>query len=113
MTDVPPMPDADHEAVRRRVAHELYIRLGLYSAVVWTLGTFLLFITFAAGNPKPIFPAMLAMTAPLIAAALPWLFYRWLTARITKRRIREARARRRDGADIESSPRPVDAPPDP
>lgn len=97
MTPPSPMPDAIPEAVRRQVAHELYTRLGLYSDVAWTLGTSLLSITFAASNPKPIFPAMFSMTAPLVIAALPWLFYRPLTRRLAERRVREESRRARGG----------------
>lgn len=45
----------------------------------------LLFITFAAGNARPVLPAMLSMTTPLIPAALIWVAYRpmvnWKVAR--------------------------------
>lgn len=75
-------------AIRRQVGHELYDRLALLSAVIWTLGTFLLFIAFAAGNPRPIPMAMMSMTAPLLPAALPWLLYRPLTTWLTERRLR-------------------------
>lgn len=98
MTSPSPMPDAIPEAVRRQVAHELYTKLGVYSAVVWTLGTFMLFIALAAGNPKPIFPAMISMTAPLVVAAVPWLFYRPLTRRLAERRVREESRRAPGGA---------------
>ena len=74
--------------VRRQVGHELYNRLAFVSAVIWTLGTFLLFITFAAGSQRPIPMAMLSMTAPLLPAALPWLLYRPLSTWLTRRRLR-------------------------
>ena len=57
----------------RRVAHHLYQRLAFASFVIWTLGTLILFILFAAGNPRPIFPAMLSMTLPLVPAFLIWV----------------------------------------
>jgi hypothetical protein len=75
----------DVEVLRRRVAHELYQRFAFASFLIWTLGTLLLFITFAAGNPRPVFPAMLSMTTTLIPAALIWVLYRplvhWRVAR--------------------------------
>ena len=78
-------PSTDVEALRRRVAHHLYQRLAFTSFVIWTLGTLILFILFAAGNPRPIFPAMISMTAPLVPAALVWVLYRplihWRMAR--------------------------------
>jgi hypothetical protein len=81
-------PSVDVEALRRRVAHHLYQRFAFTSFVIWTLGTLILFILFAAGNPRPIFPAMLSMTAPLVPAFLVWAAYRplvnWKTARLQK-----------------------------
>ena len=81
-------PSTDIEALRRRVAHYLYQRFAFASFVIWTLGTLLLFILLAAGSPRPVFPAMLSMTAPLLPAALIWAFYRplvhWQVARHQK-----------------------------
>src|SRR5215212_3221472 len=78
-----PAPDAD--TLRCRVAHELFERLAFTSFVIWTGGCLILFILFAAGNPKPVLPAMMSMTAPLIPAFLIWLIYRplvnWRVAR--------------------------------
>ena len=78
-------PSTDVETLRRRVAHYLYQRLAFTSFVIWTLGTLILFILFAAPSPRPIFPAMLSMTAPLIPAFLVWTLYRplvhWQVAR--------------------------------
>ena len=81
-------PEERAAALRRQVSHELYNRLALFSAVIWTLGTFLLFIALAAGSQRPIPMAMLSMTAPLLPAALPWLLYRPLTTWLTRRRLR-------------------------
>ena len=78
----------DPAAVRLRVRHDLYNSLALLSSVVWMLGTFLLFIIFAAGNPRPIPAAMMSMTVPLVFAALPWLLFRPLTTWLTSRRLR-------------------------
>ncbi len=77
------------EAVRQRVAHELYGKLAFVSAAIWTLGTLILFILFAAGSPRPIFPAMMSMMVPLVPAALPWLLYRPLTTHLAARRLRD------------------------
>ena len=76
------------EVVRRQVAHELYGKLAFLSFVIWTLGTLLLFITFAAGNPRPIPMAGMSMILPLLPAALPWLLYRPLTKYLAARRLR-------------------------
>lgn len=82
-------PDAGRvEALGRRVAHRLYQRLAFASFAIWTLGTLVLFILFAAGNPRPIFPAMLSMTVPLVPAFLVWAAYRPLVHWQVARRLR-------------------------
>ena len=78
----------DVETARRQVAHELYGKLAFLSAAIWAVGTLLLFISLAAGNPRPIPMAALSMTAPLIPAALPWLLYRPLSTYLAARRLR-------------------------
>lgn len=83
-------PTTDVEALKRRVAHHLYQRLAFTSFVIWTLGCLVLFILFAAGNPRPVFPAMFSMTAPLLPAALVWAFYRPLVHWQVARRLRAA-----------------------
>ena len=84
-------PSTDVETLRRRVAHHLYQRLAFTSFVIWTLGTLILFILFAAPSPRPIFPAMLSMTVPLIPAFLVWTLYRplvhWQVARHQKNSV--------------------------
>ena len=87
MTLQPP-PSIDVEALRRRVADRLYQRLAFASFAIWTLGTLILFILLAAGRPRPIFPAMLAMTLPLIPAFLIWVSYRPLVHWQVARRLR-------------------------
>ena len=76
---------SDPAEIRRYVADELYRRLAFTSFVIWTGGCLILFILFAANNPRPIFPAMLSMMVPLVPAALVWLLYRplidWRVAR--------------------------------
>ena len=83
---------SDPAEIRRRVAHELFQRLAFTSFVIWTGGCLILFILFAAGNPRPVFPAMLSMMAPLIPAALVWLLYRPLIAWRVARHLRAASA---------------------
>ena len=68
----------------------LYQRLVLFSAVTWTLGTFLLFIAFAANDPSPVPKAIMAMTVPLVPAALPWLVFRRLSARLATCRLHDS-----------------------
>jgi hypothetical protein len=81
-------PSLDRDDLKRRVAHELYTRLAFTSFVIWTGGCLILFILFAANNPRPIFPAMLSMMLPLIPAALVWVAYRPLIARRVARHLR-------------------------
>ena len=85
-------PTLDAVALRRRVANELFQRLAFTSFAIWTGGCFLLFITFATGNERPIFPAMMSMMTPLVPAFLVWLLYRPLVERQVARRLREASA---------------------
>jgi hypothetical protein len=73
-------PSLDRDDLKRRVAHELFQRLAFTSFVIWTGGCLIIFILFAANNPRPIFPAMLSMMVPLIPAALVWVVYRPLIA---------------------------------
>ena len=80
--------DQGYEEIRRAVAHRLYERMALISGVIWMCGTLLLFIIYAAGNPRPIPAAGMSMTVPLIPAALPWLVYRPLTTYLARRRWR-------------------------
>jgi hypothetical protein len=79
----------DAEALRRRIGHVLYQKFAFASFIIWTGGCLLLFILFAAGNSRPVFPAMISMTAPLIPAALIWIAYRPLTNRTVARHLRE------------------------
>ena len=85
-----PPPPTDVEALRRRVAHHLYQRLAFTSFVIWTLGTLILFVLFAAGSPRPIFPAMLSRPLPLVPASLIWVAYRPLVRWQVARRLRAA-----------------------
>ncbi len=82
----------DHsDAVRRRVRHVLHGRFALMSAAIWTLGTLVLFVLLAAGNPRPIPMALVAMLVPLAPAVLPWLFFRPLLDHLTARELRHDR----------------------
>ena len=59
------------------------------SGAIWTLGTLVLFIIFAAPNPRPVPMAAMSMVVPLIPAAAIWLLYPALTTWLTERRARE------------------------
>jgi hypothetical protein len=104
--ETPVERSADFERVRRRVAHELYHKRAILSAVIWTVGTLLLFITYAAGNSRPIPMAGMAMTVPLLPAALPWLLYRPLTRYLAARRMRQSKGSEASGSDDARRARP-------
>jgi predicted PurR-regulated permease PerM len=73
------------ERIRRHVENQTFQRFAFASFVLWTGGCLLLFILFAAGNPRPVLPALLAMTVPVIPAVLIWIVYlplvNWRVAR--------------------------------
>jgi hypothetical protein len=87
----------DYNTIRREVADQVYRKLAFVSAAIWACGTLLLFITFAAGNPRPIPMAAMSMTVPLLPAAFVWLLYRPLTGRLTARRLQQADRTARGG----------------
>ena len=89
--DINAMPDraVDPREIRRQVADEVYRNLAFVSAAIWTLGTLLYFIVFAAPAPRPVFPAMQGMIGSLVLAAIPWLFRRQVTDWLVARRLRE------------------------
>jgi hypothetical protein len=94
MSSLVPSPAAatDVQALRRRITNEVFQKLAFASFAIWTGGCLILFILFAAGNPRPIFPAMLSMTTPLVPAALVWVAYRPLVNWRVARRLRTAPA---------------------
>jgi hypothetical protein len=76
------------EQVRRQVSHDLYQKLAFVSFLIWTLGTLVLFILFAADRPNPIPATGMAMGLPLIPASLIWGLYRPLVRRGVAHRLR-------------------------
>ncbi|MFN8523240.1 MAG: hypothetical protein U0821_09075 [Chloroflexota bacterium] len=78
------------DRVYRHVAHVVYQRMAFASFVIWTAGTFLMFITFAAGNPRPIPSAVMSMLVPVIPATALWLFYRPLAGFLAQRQLRQS-----------------------
>jgi len=86
------MHATDTRALKRRVTNEVFQKLAFASFAIWTGGTLILFILFAAGNPRPVFPAMLSMTTPLVPAFLIWIAYRPLVNRRLAQRLRSESA---------------------
>jgi hypothetical protein len=82
-----PSSPVDVDLLRRRIAHRLFQKFAFASFVIWTGTCLLLFVLFAAGNARPVFPAMLAMTTPLIPATLIWVAYRPLVLWQVKRQL--------------------------
>lgn len=71
--------------LRARARRLVYERLALLSAVIWAVGTFILFVAIVpvVARPQPFIAV--AMTVPLIPAALPWLFYGMISDRVARR----------------------------
>lgn len=63
----------------------MYERLALASAAIWAIGTFLLFVAIVPVVPRPQRYIAVAMILPLLPAALPWLFYGWISERVARR----------------------------
>ncbi|MCC7369020.1 MAG: hypothetical protein IT306_11385 [Chloroflexi bacterium] len=91
------------EALHRHVANEIFQKFALASFAIWTGSCLLLFILFAAGNARPVFPAMLSMTTPLIPAALIWVAYRPLVNRQVAKRLRAREASRPEATAPEAT----------
>ncbi|MDP8924209.1 MAG: hypothetical protein M3O34_15200 [Chloroflexota bacterium] len=82
-------PVTEGREIRRQVADEVYRKLALLSAAIWTLGTLLYFIVVAAPAARPVFPAMEGMIGSLVLAAIPWLFRRQVTDWLVARRLHD------------------------
>ena len=86
------IPDraTDAREIRRQVSDEVYRKLAFLSAAIWTLGTLIYFILYAAPAVRPVFPAMQGMIGSLVLAGIPWLFRRQVTDVLVARRLRES-----------------------
>jgi hypothetical protein len=87
--------ETDPEAIRRHVTHVIYNKLAFISALIWSVGTLILFTTFAANDPNPVPITGVVMTIPLLPAALVWALYRPLIHIQVARRLRSLPATRR------------------
>jgi hypothetical protein len=75
----------------------VYERLAFVSAAVWALGTLFLFITIVPFVARPQAYIAIAITVPIIPAALPWLFYGKISDILARRwAAREGATSRRD-----------------
>jgi hypothetical protein len=85
------------EAIRQRARRLVYERLALLSAVIWVVGTAILFIATVPVVDRPQRYIAVAMVIPLIPAAIPWLFYSAISERVARRWIARA-SRSADGS---------------
>jgi hypothetical protein len=65
----------------------VYERLALLSAVIWVVGTAILFIATVPVVDRPQRYIAVAMVIPLVPAALPWLFYGAISESVARRWI--------------------------
>jgi hypothetical protein len=73
------------DVMRRRARHVVYERLALTSALIWVFGTLILVLTTVPYIERPVREFARAMTIPLLPAVIPWLFYGYLSNRLTRK----------------------------
>ena len=84
--DPSPKPDEEtYRELRSRARTFVYERLALASASIWALGAMLLMFTIVPPVAYPQRYIAVAMTVPLLPAALPWLFWGLLTDLLARR----------------------------
>jgi hypothetical protein len=81
---------AAFQATHARARKLVYERLALVSAVIWVLGTLLLFIALVPPTSGPGPRTVVAMLVPLIPAAIPWLFYERISLEVARRWARKS-----------------------
>jgi hypothetical protein len=84
MAEDPARPGAD-ERLRREARHLVYERMALATALIWILGTAILFAVIVPYEERPFRQVGTAMMLPILPAALPWLFYGYLSDRLARR----------------------------
>jgi hypothetical protein len=93
--------------MRAQARHDVYERMAFLSATIWVLGTLVLFIVTVPYTSHPQREIAVAMTLPLIPAALPWTLYIAVSDAVARRRL----ARERAGMSIDGpGSRATDAP---
>ena len=88
MTDLSPAPTAE-ETLRAEARTWIYERLALLSAVIYIVGTGLMFVFYVPFIENPYRYFTIAAVVPLLPAALPWLFFRYLSGRRARKLIAE------------------------
>ena len=79
------LADDAFELHRKRARHLVYERLALLTAVIWAVGTLLLFVNTVPVTARPGRQIMVAMLVPMVPAALPWLIYIPLSNALARR----------------------------
>jgi len=84
MADERSQPELDERTLReaRRVVYE---RMALITALIWIFGTAILFALTVPYIERPFRQVAVAMTIPILPAALPWLFYGRISERVARR----------------------------
>lgn len=95
MTQEPSDTLQTDEDVRARASTHVYERLALASAVIWTVGTLLMFIFFVPMVARPQPYILVASVVPLLPAAIPWLFYGRIADGLARRWTAERDSRTR------------------
>ena len=85
------------EELRARASTLVYERLALTSAVIWALGTLLMFILFVPMVARPQPYILVASVVPLLPAAIPWFFRGRITDGVARRWAAERDSRARGG----------------
>jgi len=79
-----PRTESDRE-IRERARRLVYERLALLSAVIWAVGTAILFIATVPVIDRPQRYIAVAMLIPVLPAAVPWLFYGRISDAVARR----------------------------
>ncbi|HEY3117343.1 MAG TPA: hypothetical protein VGK54_11435 [Chloroflexota bacterium] len=88
MTEQAIEPTAE-DTLRAEARTWIYERLALASAVIYIGGTGLMFVFYVPFIENPYRYFTIAALVPLLPAALPWLFFRYLTGRRARKLIAE------------------------
>ena len=76
------------QEIRDRARRFVYERMALLSAGIWVLGTAILFFMTVPFIEHPQRYIAVAMTIPILPAALPWLFYGRISEVLARRWLR-------------------------
>lgn len=92
-------PRSRDEILLARARTATYARMALVSAVIWTLGTLVMFILIVPAVARPQPYILVASLVPLVPASLPWLFYGRISRAVARRMARAEQREPPDGGD--------------